>query len=47
MYTRDLLEEITGKDKEGRSSRDQAETSDLTLRKKRVEKRIKAKECQQ
>lgn len=47
MYTRDLLEETTGKDKEGRSSREQAETSDLNLRKKRVGKRIKAKECQQ
>lgn len=29
MYTRDLLEETTGKDKEGRSSREQIETSDL------------------
>ena len=29
MYTRDLLEETTGKDKEERSSREQIETSDL------------------
>ena len=29
MYTRDLLEETTGKDKEERSSRERIETSDL------------------